>query len=120
MQTELPMTCETRSLASIGVGSSPLLEPQPRKRGSILPLAIMATAAIGIDGFGGLWRSRTSSQELRNDPRREKTRADLAAIAAASERRARREAARKTRANQTEGFNGQDEAADKRPTKNQL
>lgn len=70
---------------------------------------LAVSAALGVDGFGGLWRSRTSSQKVRNDPRREKTPDDLAAIAAASERRARREAARKSQANQSKGSNAQSE-----------
>lgn len=50
--------------------------------------AIAASTAVGIDGFGGLWRERVSGQRRRNDPLRPKTPADLAALKAAARLRA--------------------------------
>ncbi len=59
-----------------------------KRLGLIYPLLL--SAAIGMDGFGGLWRTRVSGQETRNNPDREKTPADLAAIAAAEAKRQRK------------------------------
>ena len=107
------MNATDQTASDVGVGSGELLEPKPIRRR--MPRTLILAAALCAWDHPSLL-----PRLLRHEPSapREKTAADHARLAAASEKRARKEAARKARANQTKGTNtamSQPETDSKKP-----
>lgn len=72
---------------------SEFASPKNKRKNNVSPFFIpaMISSVVGMDGFGGLWRQRKSSQKERNNPNRTKTIGDLEKLNKAEEKRKRKE-----------------------------